>query len=133
MTFPQWFRCSALAVLLTTVTGCFTWQPYDIGATPVGSHDIGATPVGSHALPDSLRITRHDSSRVAVSAPFVRGDTLFGHLDGDTIAVPVPNIASVQRLGFSIVQTLGLVLVPAAALGVTYLIVCGERGCEPQY
>jgi hypothetical protein len=25
------------------------------------------------------------------------------------------------------------VLVPAAALGLAYLIVCGERGCEPNY
>jgi hypothetical protein len=123
LTFPQWFRCSALAILVTTVTGCYTWQPYDIGATPAASH----------ALPDSLRITRHDSSRVALNAPFVRADTLFGFHHGDTVAVSFADIADLQRLRFSTGRTVVLALAPAAAFGLTYLIVCGEGLCESDF
>ena len=117
------FRSSTLAVLLLLLTGCFTWQPYE---------ERGIL-IAGEPLPHSLRATRRDSTRVTLTEPFVRSDTLFGQLDGDTIGVPVPDIARVQRLGFSTVRTLGLALVPAAALGLTYLIVCGDRGCEPQY
>jgi hypothetical protein len=116
-------RCSALAVLVLLLTGCYTWQPYEHGPMLIAGE----------SLPHSLRATRRDSTQVTLTAPFLRSDTLFGHLDGDTVAVPVPDIARVQRLGFSTVRTLGLVLVPAAALGLTYLIVCGERGCESHY
>jgi hypothetical protein len=117
------FISSTVAVLSLLLTGCFTWQPYEERRTLIAGEP----------LPHSLRATRRDSTRVTLTKPFVRSDTLFGHLDRDTIGVPVPDIASVQRLGFSTVRTLGLIFVPAAALGLTYLIVCGERGCEPQY
>jgi hypothetical protein len=116
-------RSSASALLVLLLTGCFTWQP----------HEDGRILIAGEPLPHSLRATRHDSTRVTLTEPFVRSDTLFGHLNGDTLAVPVPDIARVQRLGFSTLRTLGLVLVPAAAMGLTYLIVCGDRGCEPQY
>jgi hypothetical protein len=123
LTSAPWSRCSALAVLVLLLTGCYTWRPYEVG--PMLSP--------GQSLPHHLRATRHDSTRVTLTAPFVRSDTLFGHLDGDTVAVPGPAIASLQRLRFSIERTLGLALVPAAALGLAYLIVCGERGCEPHY
>jgi hypothetical protein len=116
-------RCSALAVLVLLLTGCYTWQPYEDGRMLIAGEP----------LPDSLRATRRDSTRVTLSEPFVRSDTLFGYLHGDTVAVPVLDIARVQRLGFSTARTLGLALVPAAALGLTYLIICGNRGCEPHY
>ena len=123
MTSAPSYRSSALPLLVLLLTGCFTWQPYEDRRILIAGEP----------LPHSLRAIRRDSTRVTLAEPFVRSDTLFGHLDGDTIAVPVPDITSVQRLGFNTAQTLGLVLVPAAALGLTYLIVCGERGCEPQY
>jgi hypothetical protein len=123
LTSAPWSRCSALAVLVLLLTGCYTWQPYEIAPMLIAGE----------SLPDSLRATRHDSTRVTLTAPFVRSDTLFGHLDGDTVVIPVPAIASLQRLRFSIERSLGLALVPAAALGLGYLIVCGDRGCESHY
>jgi hypothetical protein len=116
-------RRSALAVILLLLTGCYTWRPYEVGPMLIPGQ----------SLPQHLRATRHDSTRVTLTAPFVRSDTLFGHLDGDTVAVPGPAIASLERLRFSIERTLGLALVPAAALGLGYLIVCGDRGCETHY
>jgi hypothetical protein len=44
------------------------------------------------------------------------------------------DIASLQQERFSLERTLGLALdVPAAGLGLTYLIVCGEGQCQPDY
>jgi hypothetical protein len=116
--------CGGLVVLVLTLAGCFVWRPYD------------ANPqlVAKQSLPHRLRATRQDNTRIALSAPFVRSDTLFGGFHHDTVAVPLADIANLEREHFSLWRTLGVTLgMPAAALGLTYLIVCGG-GCEdPTY
>jgi hypothetical protein len=116
------FACLSMVVL--TLSACFTWRPYDAGSGSLA---------GEH-LPNRLRVTRQDSTRVALTRPFLHSDTLFGRSQRDTIAVPVADIAFLERERFSITRTLGAVVgVPAAALGLTFLVVCGEGDCEPTY
>jgi hypothetical protein len=110
---------------MLALIGCSAWRPYDANAKLVAAQ----------SLPHRLRATRQDSTRIALTAPFVRSDTLFGRFHHDTVAVPLSEIASLERERFSIWRTLGVTLgVPAAALGLTYLIVCGGVECEePTY
>ena len=123
MTCPRWGRPGALAVLVLALSGCYTWRPYEFRAMP----DAG------RPLPHRLQATGQNGARIVLTAPFVRSDTLFGQVDGDTVAVPFSRIATLERDRLSIERTLGLALVPAAALGLGYLIVCGNRGCESHY
>ena len=115
---------TALALVVLLLSGCYTWGPYNIDPTPAAGEP----------LPRRLLVTGHEGHRIALSEPFIRSDTIFGQRDdGDSIAIPFSAIARVQRQSFSIERTLGLAIVPAAAVGLAYLIICGDRGCEPQY
>ena len=116
---------NGLVVLMLALVGCSAWRPYDANSKLVGGQ----------SLPHRLRATRQDSTRIALTAPFVRSDTLFGRFHQDTVAVPLADIANLERERFSTWRTLGVTLgVPAAALGLTYLIVCGGVRCEePTY
>jgi hypothetical protein len=108
-------------MLVLVLTGCFTWEPYAPGTGLVSSQ----------SLPPRVRAIRQDSTRFALTAPFVQSDSLFGRVQGDTVAVPVADIISLDRERFSIGRTLGVVLgVPIAAFGLTYLVVCGIGGCQ---
>jgi hypothetical protein len=120
----RWYGFGCLALLVLTVAACFSWRPYD-----AGSGLLAGEP-----LPNRLRVTRQDSTRVALTKPFLHSDTLFGRRQRDTIAVPLADIAFLERERFSITRTLGAVVgVPAAALGLTFLVVCGEGQCQPDY
>jgi hypothetical protein len=120
----RWCGLGWLAFLVLALTACFTWRPYDAGSGYLAGD----------RLPNRLRVTRQDSTRIALSKPFLHSDTLFGRIQRDTIAVPVADIVLLERERFSITRTLGAVVgVPAAALGLTFLVVCGEGQCEPTY
>jgi hypothetical protein len=105
------------------LAACTTWQPLAQGSA-------GAPPA---RLPYSLRITRLDSSRVAVLAPFVRQDTLFGRKARDTLAVPLQQIRGLERERFSVARTAAVILAIPVALVVVYLVECGNHRCSPTY
>ena len=110
--------------LSSAVGGCATWRPYDSGP------GLSA----GQALPYRLRATREDSSRLALTTPFVRADTLYGRVRGDTIGVPLAEIIHLERERVSPERTVAVLIgVPAVALGVTYLIVCGSNDCTPGF
>ena len=86
------------------------------------------------APPYTLRATLSDRSRLALTAPFVRADTLYGRVRGDTVGVPVAEVFGLERQRISPERTAAVLIgVPAVALGVTYLVVCGSNECSPDY
>jgi Na+/serine symporter len=117
--------CTGLVMLMLTLIGCSAWQAYDADSKLVTGQ----------SLPHRLRATRQDSTRIALTAPFVRSDTLFGRFHHDTVPVPLADIVSLERQRFSISRTLGATLgVSTATLVLTYLIACGGFQCEqPTY
>jgi hypothetical protein len=125
------FLC-LLALFGLGLGGCVTWRPYE------------ATLSEGQPLPSSLRATRRDSSQVSFTDPVIRGDTLYGRVAqgrpmygrawGDSVGLPVADIAHLERERVSIGRTLGVVVgVPAAFLGVTYLVVCFNGCPQPTY
>jgi hypothetical protein len=113
-----------LTVLLSLGTaGCFAWRPWEPAAPLAEGSD----------LPHRVRITTQDSKRMALNAPYVRGDSLFGRTnDGhDTAGFAVAEVRSLEAERFHLWRTLGLtVAAPAAAVMAIYLIVCDDGGCQ---
>jgi hypothetical protein len=117
--------CSTLALALSLV-GCFSWRPYE-PATPLSE---------STGLPHRLRATLADSSRVELTSPFVRADTLYGRSGPrrDTLTLAVTEVRRLERERFSVWRTIGVTVgAPAAALVAAYAVVCGDGGCQPTY
>jgi hypothetical protein len=87
-------------------------------------------------LPDRLRATLADSSRVELTSPFVQADTLYGRSGSkrDTVALSVADVRRLERERLNVWRTLGVTVVaPAAALVGVYAVVCGDGGCQPTY
>lgn len=107
-------------LLLATLLGfsspaCATWHPY---VAPAQLEP-------GQSLPYRLRAARTDGTRLALTAPFARSDTLFGRVRGDTIGVPVAEIARLERERFSPVRSVvTFVAVPLATYGIIYGILC---------
>jgi hypothetical protein len=81
-----------------------------------------------------MRATRADSSRVELTAPFVRSDSLYGRLRGDTVGVALSDIAGLERSRFSVSRTAALVVGgPLVGLGIAYIVLCGFNDCDPVY
>ncbi|HUR96254.1 MAG TPA: hypothetical protein VMY76_16865 [Gemmatimonadales bacterium] len=117
--------CFGLAFTISSV-GCFSWRPYE-PAAPLSA-------VGK--LPHRLRASLADSSRVELTAPFVRADSLYGRSGPkrDTLALSVAEIRELERERFNVWRTLGATVVaPAAALLVVFAIACDDGGCQPTY
>jgi hypothetical protein len=120
------FRVFLILATALALSSCVTWRTYESGQL-----------APDHSLPYRLRATRADSSRIAMTAPCVRGDTLYGRVKGDTVGVALATITRLERERVSAGKTALLVVgVPAAgfaALALTYFIVCGSEGCQPDY
>jgi hypothetical protein len=118
-------RTIALPVLLTLGTAaCFTWRPYEPAAPLAESPD----------LPQRVRVFSGDSAPIPLNSPYVRRDSLFGRTDGrDTVGFAVATVKALEASRFHLWRTLGATIVaPAAALLVTYAIVCNGDKCDPQ-
>ncbi len=118
-------RPIALPALLALGTAaCFTWRPYEPAAPLAESSD----------LPQRVRVFAGDSAPIPLNSPYVRRDSLFGRTDAlDTVSFAVADVQSLEASRFHLWRTLGATIVaPAAALLVTYAIVCNGDKCEPQ-
>jgi hypothetical protein len=120
-------RRLVLPILLSLgAAGCFAWRPWEPAAPLAG---------GAH-LPHRVRVTTEDSTRVALNGPYVRGDSLFGRTDDGRkgMGFALTDVRSFEAERFHLWRTLGAtVALPAAALIVTYLIVCdGGESCQAQ-
>jgi hypothetical protein len=119
-------RHISITAMVCLLWGCATWRPYELGP------DVAA----GRPLPHLLRATSQDSSRVVLTDPFLRADTLYGlkRVRGDTLALPVTQIRHLERERLSLDRSLALGIgVPVMALGVTYLLVCGNNDCNPGF
>lgn len=118
------WKVLALLAMAVATSACVGWRPYEFET----NRDSNGP------LPYRLRATRGDSSRVVLITPFVRADTLFGRMQADTVGLPITDVAYVERERVSVKRTAAFVIgVPAAALGLTYLIVCGSNDCNPTF
>ena len=102
----------AAGVLAALLSGCTTWHPYagDVMARP---------PV---RLPRGIRVTRMDGSRVMLVWPFVRGDSVLGTWNRDTVGVPLNAVSVIEREDFSVTKTvLVVVAVPLVTVGLWLL------------
>lgn len=118
-------RTIALPVLLTLGTAaCFTWRPYEPAAPLAESPD----------LPYRVRVFSGDSAPIPLNSPYVRRDSLFGRTDDrDTVGFAVADVKSLEASRFHFWRTLGATVVaPAAALLVTYAIVCDGDNCDAE-
>ena len=119
-------RGSWMVAIVLLLSACAAWRPYELAPDPTANRP----------LPYLLRATRVDSSRVILTAPFMRADTLYGQkrVRGDTIALPVSEIVRLERERLILDRTLAVAIgVPAVALGITYLIVCVSNDCNPGF
>lgn len=105
--------------------GCFTWKPYE-PAAPLTE---------STSLPYRLRATLADSSRVDLTSPFVRADSIYGRSGPkrDTLALSVADVRRLEHQRFNIWRTLGAVLAPPAALVGVAVVACSVESCAGQY
>ena len=117
------FRLAGAFPLLIAAA-CTTWLPYE--GNPKLQPD--------QSLPFQLRATRSDSSQVSLADPFVRADSLYGRTHGDTVGLPLAEIATLERSRISAWRTAAVVVgVPAVGFGLAYLVLCGKGDCEPTY
>ena len=118
-------RPVALPVLLALGTAaCFTWRSYEPAAPLAESSD----------LPQRVRVFAGDSAPIPLNSPYVRRDSLFGRTDArDTVAFAVAEVKALEASRFHLWRTLGATIVaPAAALLITYAIVCDGDNCDAQ-
>jgi hypothetical protein len=111
---PRWMA-SATALGLA---GCMTWHPIQLAREPA-----------PRGLPFVLRVTRSDSTRITMLAPFLRGDSLYGRVAADTVGLPLDDVRVAERQRFEPIGTfLVVVMVPVAVLYGLYVLSCGPSG-----
>jgi len=118
-------RPLALPLLLAVgAAGCFTWRPYE-PAAPMAE---------SAKLPNRVRVFVRGLAPLPLKSPRVRRDSLVGRTDDrDTVAFALADVDSLEASHFHLWRTLGATVVaPAAALLVTYAIVCRDARCEAE-
>ena len=115
--FPA--KGTVAALTAAALVGCVSWHPIGLAA------GVSET----RPLPFRVRVTRVDSSRVTVLAPFLRADTLYGRLAGDTIGIPLSAIGHAEREQTHLVLTAAVVLMaPIVFVATLYFISCGSSG-----
>jgi hypothetical protein len=115
---------SGMPAVLLLSGGCTGWTPY---------RTSGSTAAQEVPLPSPLRATRQDSIRVVLTAARLRADTLHGEWGEQSLAIPMDQIAGLERKHVSGDRTVGLVGGIGLALGLLYVIGCGESQCQPDY
>jgi hypothetical protein len=80
-----WHRTRALSIAFAALLGaCTRWETVP-------------TPVAPAELPSSIRVWSTDGARTVLSTPFVRQDTLYGRVGGDTVGIALARIERVAR------------------------------------
>jgi len=103
------WRARLALTLSLTIPACQSWH----------TEQIAPQQVLDTRQPQTLRVTRADSSEVVLDAPELSGDTLLGVArNGDSVRVPLDSVRFTATRRFSPGRTVGLVL----GLGATALL-----------
>ena len=90
-------RACAWAVIVL-LTGCTQWEPYRVPTVP------------GPKLPSYLRVSASGQDSLVLLEPFVRSDTLFGRLRGDTLGIAFPAIERLERPRLDGLRTFAVVV-----------------------
>ena len=71
--------------LLALLMGCTRWESYEVPRAPAPD------------LPSYLRVSAPGSASALLVHPFVRLDTLYGRVGGDTLGFALPVVGQVER------------------------------------
>jgi hypothetical protein len=85
-------------IMLVPVAGCTRWEPYRLPAPAAGT------------LPTLLRVWSPAGSRVVLTKPYLRSDSLFGRHAGDTVVIALTAIERVERPHIDALRTAGTVI-----------------------
>jgi hypothetical protein len=93
-------RTWLLAGMALLSGGCTYWEPYPSPSV--------APPL--FRLPSSLRAASDTGTPLLLLEPFVRADTLFGRVGGDTVGLPLQQVRELRRPRVDGLRTLGLIV-----------------------
>lgn len=113
MTSPRHLLCAFALILMLSAEGCTGWHAERLGPRAVPARN-----------PETIRVTRSDSSRIVLRDPELQGDTLVGTgRHGVEARVPVDSVRLVEtrRLNFAntfavFVGLLGLAVIVVVAV-----------------
>jgi hypothetical protein len=97
-------RVVFVLMVVAALAGCRTWQP--ITAAP--------GPVIADSRPDGVRLVRTDGTRIDVSRPQVRADSIVGFDGFDPVGAPLSEVSSVEIPRWSVTRTTGLIVAQAS-------------------
>lgn len=107
---PRGMLCSLLVA--TTLTACTSWRVQQVGPEQLLAGQ----------RPKAVRVERADRSRVVLSRPHLRGDSLVGTTRGQPAGVLLGDISQIAVRRGNALKTSGLILgilaAPFALLGV---------------
>ena len=103
-------RCSMLTLVAASAAGCTGWQ----------AQSPGAATLAATQLPQRMRLTLHDGSRVILDAPTLRNDSILGFEGGAGAArrihgIHLPDVAKVETIRTSAWRT-GLIVAGVSLL-----------------
>jgi hypothetical protein len=99
-------RAAFVLLCPIALVGCRTWQPVE--AAP--SLAI------AEARPEAVRLVRGDGTRVMVSRPLVRADSIVGYDGFDVVGAPLSDVHSVELQRWSVPRTAGFLVVQASVV-----------------
>lgn len=112
-------RAVVLAALLLQTTGCSTWH------TESG---VSATALTTRH-PSRVRLELSSGDRVELREPALRGDTLFGRVDRDSVRVPVADVVTTADRRFSAGRTASAVGLSLGVLFGLAALACAADPC----
>jgi hypothetical protein len=105
---------AGFVLCLIALPGCRTWQPLE--AAP--------GPAIAEARPEAVRVVRADGTRLTVSRPSVRADSIVGYDGFDQVGAALADVQSVELQRWSAPRTAGFLVAQASlVLHVLALIV----------
>lgn len=108
-------------MLVLTVTACSTWSSVGV---------VGPAAFVESERPVRVRVSRTGERRVVLRDPVVRGDSLVGLADGETVRIAVADVGRLEVRRLSFFRTLALGVGTAAVAVILPPLIYGLT-CHP--